>query len=78
MTEIVGYVIRAGLNQVTKEPDIEIVVLVGIPDVKDIFDRYKLRWMGELSKSYILEVVHEFYDSSTAFIDLITPVRKRA
>lgn len=34
--------------------------------------------MGEPSKPYNLGVVYEFYSSYTTFIDLITPVGKKA
>lgn len=37
---------------ISKEPHIKMTDLAGIPDIKVIFDRYRIGWMGEPSRSY--------------------------
>lgn len=60
---------------IAEETHIRIVDLVGIPDIKAYFYRYSLGWMGEPSRSYSAELVHEFYGLYAVLIDFITPTK---
>lgn len=52
--------------------------MAGNPDLRDLFNRYGLGWMGKPSGSYFPKIVCEFYASYDAFIHLITPDVERA